>query len=295
LKNQFNSKATIHNKSNNLAIKQDFANIILAQSKFENNQDKEKLVDIFIKLYRIEIFKDGLDLILSKLKEKKLQFEIRLIKGWDTNQGCFLTQKRSFIDKAVEKIDKIFYRQELKIIIRNLSYNVLAHEMAHCFEFESGISLNEKFREAIALDMNGREADFLPLKSQIKRLMVDALKNYKPEQFLSELFARYFELLSISRNVCQNGDFQTQEVMNFFINTTNFIDKIFNPSIKKQINIDIADKSSLLIEQIKFDVNEKKFQENFHSNAKKSELKKWTGSINSNAKWLNDWKKSSKD
>ncbi len=249
---------TIHNKSNNIVTKQDFANIILAQSKFENNQDKEKLVDIFIKLYRIEIFKDGLDLILSKLKEKKLQFEIRLIKGWDTNQGCFLTQKRSFIDKTVEKIDKIFHRQELKIIIRNLSYNVLAHEMAHCFEFESGISLNEKFLEAITLDMNGREADFLPLRSQIKRLMVDALKNYKPNQFLSELFARYFELLSISRNVCQNGDFQTQEVMNFFINTTNFIDKIFNPLIKKQINIDIADKSSLLIEQIKFNVNEKK-------------------------------------
>jgi len=267
----------------------------LAQSKFENNQDKEKLVDIFIKLYRIEIFKDGLDLILSKLKEKKLQFEIRLIKGWDTNQGCFLTQKRSFIDKAVEKIDKIFHRQELKIIIRNLSYNVLAHEMAHCFEFESGISLNEKFLEAITLDMNGREADFLPLRSQIKRLMVDALKNYKPNQFLSELFARYFELLSISRNVCQNGDFQTQEVMNFFINTTNFIDKIFNPLIKKQINIDIADKSSLLIEQIKFNVNEKKFQENFHFNAKKSELKKWTGSVNSNAKWLNDWNNSNKN
>jgi len=286
---------TIHNKSNNIVTKQDFANIILAQSKFENNQDKEKLVDIFIKLYRIEIFKDGLDLILSKLKEKKLQFEIRLIKGWDTNQGCFLTQKRSFIDKTVEKIDKIFHRQELKIIIRNLSYNVLAHEMAHCFEFESGISLNEKFLEAITLDMNGREADFLPLRSQIKRLMVDALKNYKPNQFLSELFARYFELLSISRNVCQNGDFQTQEVMNFFINTTNFIDKIFNPLIKKQINIDIADKSSLLIEQIKFNVNEKKFQENFHFNAKKSELKKWTGSVNSNAKWLNDWNNSNKN
>ena len=169
MKNQFNNTVAIDNKNNNLAIRQDFANIILTQSKFENNQDKEKLVDIFIKLYRIEIFKDGLDLILSKLKEKKLQFEIRLIKGWDTNQGCFLTQKKSFIDKTVEKIDKIFYRQELKIIIRNLSYNVLAHEMAHCFEFESGILLNEKFREAIALDMNGREADFVPHKSQIKR------------------------------------------------------------------------------------------------------------------------------
>ncbi len=289
MKNQFNGK--INDNYNNIDIRQDFANIILTQSKFENKQDKEKLVDIFIKLYRIEIFKDGLDLILSKLKERKLQFEIKIIKDWDTNQGCFLTQKRSFFDKA---LDKVLHNRELKIVIRNLNYNVLAHEMAHCFEFESGIVLNEEFRQAIALDMNNRQSGFLPLQAQIKRLMVDALKAYRPEQFLSELFARYFELLSISRNVCQNGDFQTKQVMDFFINTTNFINKIFNPLIKNQIHKDIAEKSYLLIKKIGLDVNEKKFQENFNSYSKKTESKKWTGSIVSNARWLNNWKNSNK-
>ena len=55
MKNQFNNTVAIDNKNNNLAIRQDFANIILTQSKFENNQDKEKLVDIFIKLLSCDL------------------------------------------------------------------------------------------------------------------------------------------------------------------------------------------------------------------------------------------------
>ena len=77
--------------------------------------------------------------------------------------------------------------------------------MAHALEFESGLNFGDDFRKAIGLDMKDRQAQSLTLRSEIQRLMVDALKSYPAYQFLSELFARYFELLSLSRNIDPSG------------------------------------------------------------------------------------------
>ena len=61
----------------------------------------------------------------------------------------------------------------LKIVLRQLSHNLIAHEMAHALEYESGLNLGEEFRTCIGLDMKGREANMLPLRGEIKRLMVE--------------------------------------------------------------------------------------------------------------------------
>ncbi len=259
--------------------------IINPQLDFEGVSQDEKFSQLFSNLYRIELFKDGLDLILTKMQEKNLRFEVRYIKGWDTNVGCFLTENQTTFDRFT---NKIFPKKNLKIILRSLNYNVLAHEMAHALEYESGIKLGEEFRQAIGYDMKDRQASQIALRSQIQRLMIDALKAYKPHQFLSELFARYFELLSISRNVISNGDFTTQEVMDFFINTTKFIKEIFNPEIKKLIDPKISDATKEVVNQVKLispDLNfatkiESKMQKNSGSFAK---------GIRSNASWQAGW------
>ena len=72
-----------------------------------------------MELYRIEIFRDGLDLILTKLAQQELKFKVKITKGWDTNLGCFLTEQKSFYDKT---LGKILRRQVPKIILRNLRY-----------------------------------------------------------------------------------------------------------------------------------------------------------------------------
>ncbi len=227
--------------------------IITPQLNFDGTtHDKkisgEKFVKLFCDLYRIELFKDGLDLILTQLHKKQLHFEIKEMKGWDTNVGCFLTNK---------------------ITLRNLSHNVLAHEMAHALAHESKIDLGEEFRKCIAFDMKGREPQILTLRGEVKRLMVDALKTYPPHHFLGELFARYFELLSVSRNVVSTGDFATADVMDFFINATNFIEKIFNPQIRKKIDPKIASETA----NLKLPPLEKKFQDRIESKQKIS----WSG------------------
>jgi len=261
--------------------------IILPQIEFEDEIIDDRIVNLFLNLYRIELFKDGLDLILTKLQEKKLRFQIKNIKGWDTNIGCFLTEDQKFIDKA---IGKIFHKKNLKIILRSVNYNVLAHEMAHALEYESGINLGEEFRYAIGLDMKDRQVEMITLRSQIKRLMVDALRVYKPNQFLSELFARYFELLSISRNVLATGDFTTQEVMNFFANTTNFIEKIFNQQIRNQIDPAIAEASYEVAKQVSLTPPSQSFQEKIGAR-NQNFSKTFSKSVKSNALWYNSWKK----
>ena len=119
--------------------------------------------------------------------------------------------------------------------------------------------------------------------------MVDALKAYKPHQFISELFARYFELLSISRNVKSNGDFTTQEVMDFFVNTTKFIKEIFNPQILKITDQIIAQKTLEILKHVKLTAPNLEFSKQFESRNKTNTS--FAKSIKSNASWQASWQK----
>jgi len=272
-------------------MKDKISRLIQSQITFEAADELDKFVEYFCNLYRIEIFKDGLDLILTKLQQKELSFEIKQIQGWDTNVGCFLTQPQSVFDKT---LGKFFSKSNPKIILKKFSYNVLAHEMAHALEFESKIDLGAEFRKCIGLDMKGREPGLVTLKAEKKRLMVDALKSYPPHQFLSELFARYFELLSISRNVCATGDFATSDVMEFFENTTNFVTKIFNPQIKSLINQNIAGITSDIAQNVCLSAPKTKYQDNVGSFQKRSQGS-WSKGVNSNAMWQAGFDQSNKN
>ncbi len=262
-------------------------NIFAPQVSFEGNADLEKLCKTFAQLYRIEIFKDGLDLILTKVEQRDLKFEVKITKGWDTNLGCYLTEQSKVFNKLMGSFSNSVKKT---IILRQVTANLMAHEMAHALEFESGINLGEEFRKCIALDMNGRKPSSVVLQGEIKRLMVDALKAYPQHQFISELFARYFELLSVSRNVRATGDFTTSEVMDFFANTTNFITKIFNPKIQRKIDQDIAQKTALIVQEKQKEAPQQKFQERVESLRKKTQGS-WSKGVKSNAMWQAGWQK----
>lgn len=266
--------------------------IFAPQIKFEGVPQLDKLARYFCDLYRIELFKDGLDLILTKLQEKDLSFEVHLIKGWDTNLGCYLTEQ----SRVFNKLAGVFSTSvKKKIIIKSFTHNVLAHEMAHALEFESGIDLHKGFRQAIGLDMKGRKADLLTLRAQIQRLMVDALKAYPQNQFISELFARYFELLSFSKDVRGEGDFETKEVMNFYANVTKYVVEVFNAKIKSKIDPKIAQKTKEIAAAVKIVKAEAKFQDKtgsfFRTAEPSSGGKSWSKNVKSNAVYQAGWKK----
>lgn len=266
------------------------ADILRKVLKFEGADESDKFIKLFTSLYAIELYKDGLDLILTKAKKDQLHFEVKIIKNWDTNVGCYLTEQRKIYNQFLKKFT---HKLDHKIIIRNLLANVMAHEMAHCLEVESGLVLNEDFRKAIGLDMKNRSPDSVVLKAEIQRLMVDALKSYPEYQFISELFARYFELLSISRDVEPSGSFLSTQVTDFFINTSKWIKEFFNPYIKSKIDPEIAAYTSNLVASGNFK-SEKKFADQTRSFYKKidnSGTKSWSKNVNSNALWQQSWQK----
>ena len=258
--------------------------------KFEGADESKKFARQFTSLYAIELFKDGLDLILTKANEQSLTFEVKIIKGWDTNQGCYLSDQRTIYNKFFKTFT---HKLNHKIIIRNFATNVLAHEMAHCLEVESALVLNDDFRKAIGLDMKNRSPESVVLKSEIKRLMVDALKTYPDYQFISELFARYFELLSTSRDVEPNGSFLTTQVIEFFANSSKWIREVFNQKIQCKIDRQIANytlnlvKNSGFKQEKKFADNSKSFYKNIAADGKKS----WSQNTNSNSAWQQSWQK----
>ncbi len=262
-------------------------NIFAKQVEFETEPNLNKFVQTFCQLYRIELFKDGLDLILTKVQEKDLKFEVKITKGWDTNLGCYLTEQSKVFNKILGTFSASVKKS---IILRQMTCNLMAHEMAHALEFESGLNLGEEFRQCIGFDMKDRNPPSVALKGEIKRLMVDALKSYPPHQFLSELFARYFELLSVSRNVRTTGDFTTEEVMSFFENTTNFIERIFNPQIQGKIDPKIANHTAEIARKITLEAPTQKFQERVESVQKKSQGL-WSKSVKSNSMWQAGWQK----
>ncbi len=258
--------------------------------KFEGVKETQKFTNQFISLYGIPLYKDGLDLILTKAREGVVVFEVKIVKGWNTDDGCCVTEEK----KIYNQILKTFTRKlDHKIIIRNFAVNVMAHEFAHCVASESGFELNEDFRKAIGFDMKDRKPESVVLASEIKRLMVDALKAYPANKILSELFARYFELLSTSRDVDSQGSFLSSQVTEFFVNTSKWIEQVFNPQIKSQIDPDIAAYTANLIANQDFKT-EKKFADNtksFHKKIDSEGQKSWSRNVNSNAAWQQSWQK----
>lgn len=268
-------------------------NIIKNQTSFEGVSNVDKFYNIFTSLYNLPSFKNGLDLILTKMDQKDLNFEIKIIKNWDTNVGCYLTEQNKIYNKFLNKFSNKFRH---KIIIKNLLVNVVAHEMAHALEVESNITLNQEFRQAISFDMKNRKPNNLALFGSIKRLMIEEVKPYPNHQIISELFARYFELLSISRDVEKSGDFQTLEVINFFENTSKWITEIFNPKIKNKINPQIASYTTKMINLGSYK-KEKTFTDkvnSFHKKTDETGKKSWGANVKSNASWHKSWQNHNK-
>lgn len=263
---------------------------ILTQAlKFEGVSEIEKFTNQFSTFYKISIYKSGLDLILTKARERKIIFEVKLEKNWDTNEGCCITKTETFYSKIL----KSFISNSVqKIEIRNFKINVLAHELAHAVCNLSAINLNDEFRLAIGLDIKNNMPKNTALASEFKRLMIEELKFYPQNQILPELFARYFELLSKSKEISISGPFDLQQVEDFFLNTTKWLKDIFNSNIDNKIDLDIKNFTSKMIDQEqhlarpKFADQEKSFHKKYDKSGKRS----WSKNVNSNANWQESWK-----
>ena len=114
--------------------------ILKKQVIFEGVSDLDKFHEIFTSLYNIRLFKNGLDLVLTRMQEGNLHFEIKIIKGWDTNVGCYLTEQNKVFNKVLNVFSEKFRH---KIIIRNLAIykNIMEDNFFGFFELPFGNQL----------------------------------------------------------------------------------------------------------------------------------------------------------
>ncbi|MFT5795066.1 MAG: hypothetical protein ACI9W5_000011 [Ulvibacter sp.] len=259
-------------------------NPLKAQIHFEGVNRYDLFLKKLLNLYHIPFYKSGLDLILTKSFEKKVNFDIKIIKDWDTNVGCYLTEKKKIYNKIIGTFTHIL---DHKIIIRKLSENVIAHEVSHFVEIESGIMLDQNFKNAMITDLSNNSTGNIALKAEINRLFIEQVKPYPQNQIISEFFARFFEIYAISKELSTISAFSIAEIDNYFVNTRNWIKNDFYPKIRSKINQNISRTTFDLINDPNFKQTHKFTDktESFYKRVDNTGKKTWSANVGSNAEW----------
>jgi hypothetical protein len=84
--------------------------------------------------------------------------------------------------------------------------------------------------------------------------MIDRVKKYyKPEQAMQEMFARFFQMLAISKEVGGWGEFMFgyDEVSTYFSNTVEWTNLILIPILEKKTDSDVEDAALTFVENLK--------------------------------------------
>lgn len=252
-------------------------NILLNVTKFDDPQKISNFIGQFKELYKIPLFKVGLDAILTKAESGNIEFFMERKNSAQHIDGCCISSS----NKKFNKLFQIFTKElNHKIKIQNLEIHVLAHEIAHALEKESRLNIQQGFTKAINLDMQNVQKGHILIQNAIKQILFKELESYHKSQHASELLARYFELLARSKEIggySENFHFQYTEILNIFTNTTKWIESIFNESLKASVRDHISD----LSKKIEFDQKLGNFtrkEKKIHIN-KKPNWGKATGSI----------------
>lgn len=239
------------------------SNIINASAK-----EKTIFISLFKELYKISLFKDGLDLILTRCEQGLVTFDLNITKEFEELRGCCLTQEKY----VYHKLFKTFFKQhEHKITIKKLDVDVIMHEIAHALEKETGLDIRKGFLFAIQKDLRNINTH-INIRNAVEQVIYKEIKLYKEEQYGSEFLARYFQLIAMSYEVGSfdsNFHFKSSEILTLFRNTTNWIHAIFNANLKSKIPDHIA----AITHNITFDEEHKKNANKIHKLHENSSVK----------------------
>ncbi|MBT4879340.1 MAG: hypothetical protein HON42_05940 [Alphaproteobacteria bacterium] len=223
--------------------------ILLNSAKFDDPQKTANFIGQFKELYKIPLFKIGLDAILTKAEIGNVEFVMEQKNSAERLHGCCISSNKS----KFNKIFKVFTKELNHVIkIQTLDIHILAHEIAHALEKESKLDINKDFSTAINLDMQYVQSGHVLIQNAIRQILFKELELYDKAQHASELLARYFELLARSKEIggySSDFHFRYNEITSIFVNTTKWIEQVFNESLKASVR----DHINILSKNIKFD------------------------------------------
>ena len=210
--------------------------------------EKKSYVDDFVwcitELYRVPLFAHMLNAVITKIKHGQAKFKLMPLKSWDRVSGHCATAT-----KAVKDLESVFkdgfFSKNYTIVIKKIIPTIIIHEVGHSIEHIAGVDVNGDFRKNLVDDFKANNSNSIQLKSAVKDVMQDQLKNYKMEKTMVELFARFFEMLAMSEEVGGWGKYQftLEDISIFFSNTVSWANEFLIPILIKKTDDDI-DKAS---------------------------------------------------
>ena len=142
---------------------------------------------IFHHLYSQPIFKNILDIVVTKCSLGQLKFVVQDAKFFDIDAGNCVTM----VDDQGMADTR---RRKYIITIKKLACDVIMHEIGHMLEHELSHLLNlGRFASTIMYEINSAP---IHMQALIKSLFIEQLKGYPESQHIGELFARFFQFFA---------------------------------------------------------------------------------------------------
>ena len=220
-----------------------------------------KFIILIKNIYQYQIFKGLMDLVVTKIHQKSLKFIVQDQGTFDLDEGnC-----KTITGGIANSLFNTFRTNKHYIItIKKLTYDVIIHEIAHMIDQETAMDMAE-FRSIITPEIQNKSSA-LVIEQTVKNVMVEQLKSYPSEKHVSELFARYFQILAMSKEVSglsQSYGYSLQNAIELFPNTTAWVFNKLYFKMNAFINQDIANFSQSYIkplDDIKHKWSEEKVQ-----------------------------------
>lgn len=247
---------------------------------------KKQFLEYFKQLYQLPILRPILNLMATKAKNNLVEFKVEPSKVWNRLAGHCETEG------VFDRVAKFFSRKNI-ILIKSITPEVIIHEIAHAAEKELQIDLDADFRRVLGLDMRQQHTN-IQVERAVETIMKQQLKDYKADNVMEELFARYFELLAMSYEVNGWGQYQFyyKDISEYFKNTTKWIEEIFNDAVSKKIEEDVRKASKNFVKKlVPYQKEWIKKTKSIHSKTcKPDSIGKWTGITKSTGDWEKSWK-----
>jgi len=99
------------------------------------------------------------------------------------------------------------------------------------------------FAEIVQSDISISASTNVSLQAAVRQIMIKEVGNYKEHHVNSELLARYFQLMAMTKEVSGYGGeygYNLQDMYRFFLNTSQWIANYMYPRILSKIYQDIA-------------------------------------------------------
>ncbi len=199
-------------------------------------------IQILQHLYKHNIFKNILDIVVTKCSLGQLKFRVQDAKFFDLDAGNCLTMVD---DSGIINPGSI--RRKYIITIKKVACDVIIHEIAHMLEKElSHLVSLPMFASTLMYEVNN--INQIHMKSIIKSLFVDQVNSYPQSQHMSELFARFFQFFAGANEVAFQSSlgerYRLQDAINSFPKTLQLFDSQLASGWQDLIDPEVARQSS---------------------------------------------------